>query len=357
MKKCSQCGKICESNFCPDCGSEMLEVNIEPEPNGDDAFEDIAKNVESVESPAKYEQSEKKSPKVNSLNALKSQTSALRNQSKKDVKTRAIISAIAAVIILAVVIFISINGNSIRGVWISSSAGELSTDRLKFDKSTVYIYSENIAANYTLEDEEVIIEHDGEFEIGVIQNIGKYKVLLFDDEVYYPEQHYNDIVAIQEEEYKKRAEEFKSQLETKIVGDWRKSFNLDTDNVYRFKEDGTYEEVFVNTGEDKGYGFDEGKYRVELGDDHKSVTLIIDDYDITWDEDKLEGALELLEEGRWFWWSESVESLDNEEAVTEWIKEGIEWNEKKEDDEAEYDNDDDTESSSGSISYSPNKYR
>ena len=37
MKKCSQCGKICESNFCPDCGSEMLEVNIEPEPNGDDA--------------------------------------------------------------------------------------------------------------------------------------------------------------------------------------------------------------------------------------------------------------------------------------------------------------------------------
>ena len=110
MKKCSQCGKICESNFCPDCGSEMLEVNIEPEPNGNDAFEDIAKNVESVESPAKYEQSEKKSPKVNSLNALKSQTSALRNQSKKDVKTRAIISAIAAVIILAVVIFISING-------------------------------------------------------------------------------------------------------------------------------------------------------------------------------------------------------------------------------------------------------
>ncbi len=83
MKKCSKCGKLSDSNFCPNCSGEMIEMNPATEIAADEFSKDTVQSVDSGKNSESIEPQDKFLDKKKIKDIIENMKRMLKDKKKR----------------------------------------------------------------------------------------------------------------------------------------------------------------------------------------------------------------------------------------------------------------------------------
>lgn len=325
MKKCENCGTKAQSNFCPDCGGEMIETNSATEIIADEVSDDAENIAQPVDNEKNFKDANSQNEFFNKA-AIKNVVVKLSRTKEmfEDKKRRWVLIGTITVLILIIIIGICKCGaNGIEGKWIESESGEIV---FELQDGKAYLYDDNISGQYEEDKRGIVITIDGKFYRLSKESMGRYTILVDIESgtQFYPSEKYESILEIKEKEAIKKLKTFKKELESTIIGDWRES-DYSYEDLYRFTQDGKYQSTTISTDYDWTLSYVEGEYSIEYDEGNASVSLLIDgDSIFTVYADEAESAIRELEQGLWYN-TDFYRETDTEDA-TKWLEEAKEDN-------------------------------